>query len=487
MFNFCNACGCALSSQAAFCPNCGNPCLLAASEPSIFVRNRSWMRVRPMVTILVAALLSLTGYLGWRSWVADAVVQSKRDGALRTSTEAFSKEFAAVFRPLKIEVEKARVAKSQAEAGNPAAMAELAALGVDAAKMMQAAEAAALNPDEKLVAGQLAVNLGGFIGDVPMRQRGAKLMLASGKLDPSKVTEFQFYLGNFAYANKDYATASTALAAAVAANYAAPEAGELMVDSYARAGQPSRGLALLKLAVAAKRAAGQPVPEGWLKRANVVAYNANLGAEAIDRALSQVELYPSNFNWLGSAQLVRRFANYGPNETIDLFRLMIRSGALDNDPKLVGNEYREYIQTADPRRLPGEVIKVIDKGTEAGALSGAFVTESRALAAGLVAPDKASLPSLEAQAATSFSGLEALSTGDGYLNYGNAAKAEALYKMALGKRGVDKDRVLTRLGIAQFDQGNYADARASFRQVVGVRVPIARLWLTLISTNTNQR
>ena len=396
----------------------------------------------------------------------------------------YSKEFVAVAAPLQVKVDAIKAAKVKVDAKDPAGPAELAAASAGAAAMMQAAEAAAISPDEKLAAGQIAINLGGYIGDIAMRQRAARLILDSGRLDPAKVPEFQFYLGNFAYSNKDYATASTALAAAVAANYSGSDAGELMVDAFSRAGQPAQGLALLKQAVAARRAAGQPVPQGWLKRANVVAYNAKLPAESMDWALTQVELYPNNFNWLGSAQLVRRFGNYGPNETIDLFRLMMRSGAFDNDPKLVGNEYREYIQTADPRRLPGEVIMAIDKGTAAGALSGPFITESRALATARLAADKASLPGAAAKAAASSSGLDALSTGDAYLNYGEAAKAEALYKMALGKSGIDKDRVLTRLGIAQVDQGKYAEARANFKLIGGARLPLARLWLAYINSKS---
>ena len=396
----------------------------------------------------------------------------------------FSKEFVAVVGPLQTKIEAIKVARAKVEAKDPAGAAELAAASAGASAMMQAAEAAAVSPDEKLGVGQLAVNLGGYLEDITMRQRGVKLILNSGKLDPAKVPEFQFYLGNFAYSNKDYPAAAAALAASVAAGYTAPEAGELMLDAYSRAGQPAQGLALLKQAVAAKRAAGQPVPEGWLKRANVIAYNAKLANESMDWALTQVELYPTNFNWLGSAQLVRRFGNYGPNETIDLFRLMMRSGAFDNDPKFVGNEYREYIQTADPRRLPGEVIKAIDKGTAAGAISGPFIVESRTLANGRMAADKASLPAAAARSASSSSGVDALSTGDAYLNYGEAAKAEGLYQMALGKTGIDKDRVLTRLGIAQFDQGNYAGARASFKQVGGARAPLARLWLALINSKS---
>ena len=425
---------------------------------------------------LVSTALAATFALGMTA----APAMAAKEKPAKQAKANMSKEFVAIAGPLQAKIEAIKVAKDK----GPTGAAEFAAATAGAAASMQAVEAAAVSPDEKLGAGQLAVNLGGYLDDVAMRQRGVKLMIDSGKLDPAKLPEFQFYLGNFAYSNKDYATASAALAASVAAGHTAPEAGELMVDAYARAGQPAQGLALLKQAVAAKRAAGQPIPEGWLKRANVVAYNAKLPAESMEWALTQVELYPSNFNWLGSAQLVRRFGNYGPTETIDLFRLMMRSGAFDNEAKFVGNEYREYIQTADPRRLPGEVLKAIDKGTASGALSGPFVTESRALANGRIAADKASLPAAAARAASSSSGIDAQSTGDAYLNYGEAAKAEGLYKLALGKSGIDKDRVLTRLGIAQYDQGNYAGARASFKQVGGARTPLARLWLALVNSKS---
>jgi hypothetical protein len=44
------------------------------------------------------------------------------------------------------------------------------------------------------------------------------------------------------------------------------------------------------------------------------------------------------------------------------------------------------------------------------------------------------------------------------------------------KPGVDADRVLTRLGIAQYDLGKYADALGNFAKVGGARKQIARLW-----------
>jgi Flp pilus assembly protein TadD len=41
---------------------------------------------------------------------------------------------------------------------------------------------------------------------------------------------------------------------------------------------------------------------------------------------------------------------------------------------------------------------------------------------------------------------------------------------------VDTARVLTRLGIAQSDQGKAAEAQATFAKVQGPRKPMAQLW-----------
>ena len=142
-------------------------------------------------------------------------------------------------------------------------------------------------------------------------------------------------------------------------------------------------------------------------------------------------------------------------------------------------DYLEYIEAADPRRLPGEVLKVIEAGTASGKLnpSDRTVAEIKAMANERVGADRASLPALERDArAASSTAVTALASGDAFLSYGDAAKAEALYAIALGKPGVDQPRALTRLGIAQVDQGKYAEAQATFAKITGPRKPIADLW-----------
>jgi hypothetical protein len=202
----------------------------------------------------------------------------------------------------------------------------------------------------------------------------------------------------------------------------------------------------------------------------------------------QVATDPSPINWLGAGQLVREFGNFTKEESLDLGRLFLRTGALDTDPKYTSREFIEYIQAADPRRLPGEVQKVAELGIAKGALltSDPFVTDSLTQAKGRVAADKASLAALEKDGRASPNGKSAVATADAYLSYGEDAKAEEMYQIALTKGGIDTDRALTRLGIAQVDLGKTAEAQATFAKVGGVRAPLAKLWSVYASKKTAQ-
>jgi hypothetical protein len=71
-----------------------------------------------------------------------------------------------------------------------------------------------------------------------------------------------------------------------------------------------------------------------------------------------------------------------------------------------------------------------------------------------------------------------MAAADTFLSYADATKADELYTLALSKGGVDaeKDRILTRLAIAEIDEGKFADAKANLAKVAGPRAPIAQLW-----------
>lgn len=339
-------------------------------------------------------------------------------------------------------------------------------------------EAVAKSPSDKLLLGQWQQQLGIASGDNALSMKGLQNMLDSGLLEPDKVTLVNSVIGSQAYQAKDYATAVRYLAPISAAS---TDDGvvQMLAESYAAQNQPTQALDALKAAITARKAAGGVVPQDWYSRANRIAYAGKLGPQSVEWAMALVEAFPSPFNWLGATQIVRNASPaYTNQETLDMSRLMDRSGALTQDPKYVGREYIEYIQAADFRRLPGEVARIAQAGIASGALQASDTSVSEALtqSKSRITADKASLPALARDAASASTGVTALAAGDAFLSYGEAAKAEEMYEMALKKGGIDKDRALTRQGIAEVDQAKYDEAKATFAQVSGTRTQMAQLW-----------
>ena len=133
--------------------------------------------------------------------------------------------------------------------------------------------------------------------------------------------------------------------------------------------------------------------------------------------------------------------------------------------------------------MPGEAKSTIEEGFASGEVSktSRAVNEMLTLATGKIAGDRSSLLSSEKSAATG-SGKAASGTADGFLGYGEDAKAIPLYQLALTKGGADVDAVNTRLGIAYARTGQKDLARAAFSLVKGPRAEIAAFWMLWLDT-----
>jgi tetratricopeptide (TPR) repeat protein len=328
--------------------------------------------------------------------------------------------------------------------------------------------------DDKFVVGQFAVQLGSLAQDQGLQRRGINAMIESGKSAPAEVPKLQFFAGQLAYVQKDYKAARAALEAAIQGGYKENDPEVMLAEAYMADNQLPQGLTLLQKAIADKQAAGTPAPESWYRRGLSAAYSAKAGAAAGTFGSGLVKNYGTPKNWGLVITVVREIGGIPGQEMVDLLRLMGRTNSYSE-----GRDYLEYIEAADPRKLPGEVVKILDAGVAAGKLNASdrTVADYRAVVNERIGPDKASLPSLERDArGASATALTVLASGDAFLSYGDAAKAEALYAIALTKPGVDQARALTRLGIAQTDQGKYTEAQATFAKVSGNRKPIADLW-----------
>ncbi len=412
---------------------------------------------------------------------------------------ALSKPFQALAAPLSADIEKAKTrpdvvaAKAQVDtattlmnqAQGAAARATaktqrdsaLAALGATLAgekARMDAAFAAVANQDDRYTAGQLGVTLGGVTLDQALQRRGLQAIIESGKPTPAEAARFNFFIGSIAYDARDFAGARTALTAATTGGYHENDADALLADAYLQDNQVPRGLAILQQAIDARKAAGTAPPANWFRRGLGAAYKAKLLDQAAGFSMGLVQVYPTTENWSGAITVVREIAKYPAQETLDLMRLMDRTKSFNEE-----RDYIEYIQAADARRLPGEVQRILTAGLAAGKLkpSDMFVSESKTISAARISADRASLTGLERDAsAASATAATTMAAGDAFLSYGEAVKAERFYTAALTKPGVDMPRVLTRLGIAQYDLGKYAEAQATFARVTGPRVALARLW-----------
>lgn len=436
-----------------------------------------WISGKGMIA-RAALAVALTAGLGMGVAAVPAAAKEAKPAAA-----ANSKEFVAAAGPFQKpfndwQATKGKVSDAEFKAGAEKLIPGLAPV-----------ETGASTPMDRLILGQWQQVLGGAVGDGKLQQKGLQNMADSGQMPADKITMVQYFLGATAYQNKDFPTAIKALTAAVAANYNEDSAAELLADSYVQQNQPTQGLDALKSAIAARKAAGGAVPIGWYKRGQVIAYNNKLGPQAIEWGALTVEADPSPLNWLGAGQLTREFGTFGKEESVDLGRLFLRTGALGVDKQYTSREYIEYIQAADPRRQPDEVLKVAQQGIASGAIAASdpFIADAMTQAkARIAAGDKASLVSLERDALKAPDGKLSSIAGDAYLSYGEDAKAEALYADALKKGVADKDRVQMRLGIAQLDQGKAADAKTSFGLVGGARAPLAKLWAVFAGTKGAQ-
>jgi hypothetical protein len=325
--------------------------------------------------------------------------------------------------------------------------------------------------DDKFLSGQLLLSLGTLAMDPPIQRRGIQFQLDSGKINAADKPKYLMVLGNLSMELKDYAAARAAFQAASDAGAAPGEALINLADSYIKDNQTAAGLKVLQAAVVKSGAAA---PEGWMRYGIATAYRGKLPTEATMFSNELVALYPTKENWSLAIAVVRDLNGYQGLDQLDLLRLMQRTGSFSEE-----RDYVEYVQAATKRGMPGEALKIIDAGVAAGMLkpNDQFVMDAKKESTARVGADRASLPAQERDArGPKGTSLTITAAADTFLSYDLPAKAEELYELALTKPGTDVSRIYLRLGIAQADQGKYADALANFAKVTDARAPIAMLW-----------
>lgn len=352
------------------------------------------------------------------------------------------------------------------------------------------ADSKAKSNDDKYQIGAVKLNTSIASKDAAMQSEALAQMLDSGLTPADQVGQFSAVAADQALQAKNYDLAIRRAQAAAQANYKPDAVNVTLAQAYfGKAGtanaaaEPARGLnqqglAALKAAIAASKAAGGQVPAQWYQ-IGVSRAAASRLPEVTEWATSAYQAAPTGENL---RTLIRLFQQANPNisnrENLDVLRLMAASGGL-----VVAGDFLEYGEMASKTGIYGEVKTAIDQGRAKGVLSASAGGDLYQTATPKIAGDKASLSSAEADARKAANGKIAAATGDAYLGYGDYAKAASMFELAKQKGGVDADEVNTRLGIAKALGGDVASAKAAFQSVqAGTRKKIADLWLAYLST-----
>ncbi|WP_422343837.1 hypothetical protein [Parasphingorhabdus sp.] len=341
--------------------------------------------------------------------------------------------------------------------------------------LVEALLAEPLAGDDLFIAGQLAIQLGSSLKDTGLQEQGINASLQSGKTSAEQQPSFLFFAGNFAYSAGRFAEAQQKLQQSYDAGYRQNNIGALIAEAYFKENKIQEGLAALDRALEEQKTAGNKAPEDWYRRGAGMAMKNNVNGAAGKWTYKLVEAYPTGENWRAALSVYRDSANpkLSNQENLELMRLMRKADAMESE-----RDYFEYADAADPRRLPGEVVSLLEEGLAKGDVpsSSAYVKETLAAARGSVSADKASLPASERDAKSSANGKIALATADALLGYAEYEKAAALYQAAITKGGVDTARAQMGLGIANVGKSDWTAAKQAFASVTGGRKSIADFW-----------
>ncbi|RKF23518.1 hypothetical protein D6851_03400 [Altericroceibacterium spongiae] len=336
--------------------------------------------------------------------------------------------------------------------------------------------------DDRFAAGQLILSMGSKSKDPALQRQGLEMMLQSGKVPAEQVGQFQFFVGNLAYQEKDYEAARTALKAAADAGYTENDPQGLIIESYFAEGKNAEGVSYLENVVKQRQAAGQQVPDNWLLRGLKVAYENSLADESVTLSSLLVKNTPTQQNWVNGLQVVRATHDWDDPASLDFLRLMRATNTLTTQ-----RDYIDYIEAADARMLPNEVLSLVNEGIEAGVVPAdeTYFSEAKSIAQDRAEDDREATMDLVDEANSAADGVTARGAADSFMSFDDYANAEKMYQVALQKGGVDNERVLTRLGIVQIKQGKYDEGKATLAKVTGPRKAIAEMWSTYADVEAN--
>jgi tetratricopeptide (TPR) repeat protein len=343
-----------------------------------------------------------------------------------------------------------------------------------------AAQAVATTKEDRYMLGQLWLKAAIAAKDDAQTAQASALILNSGMATADQVRILRDNQARIKFKAKDYAGALTELQALLAASPNDADALVLLGETYENQGNGAQAVDSFQKAIAARKAAGQPVPAEWQRRTVALAYKHKL--PTLMPLLGEwVRTNPSPDNVRDAARIVGDTSGMSDSDQIDLFRLQRAAGALKGE-----SDFYRYSNSALIKGFPGEAKAVLDEGFASGAINKTrpVFRDVYTSASSKVAADQAALATTEKNGLAASTARQALVAGDVFLGYGQYTKAAALYRAALTKSGADADLINLRLGIALARAGDKAGATAALQAARGKQQQVAQLWQAWVASRS---
>ncbi len=341
------------------------------------------------------------------------------------------------------------------------------------------------NDDDRYLLGSYLLNAGNKTSDDALKLEGYGI-LAENALTPNKNKALANYFRGMLLHNAGQKNeASAAFAASSQASVGSGQSEVNIADFYRKSNEHALAVEWMVRGIDKQAAAGQEVPDNWYSFLGSTA-NASGNAALIHRAMVEIVSRSPRKDYLRDAlTLYNRDNDLVNQETLDFLRLLRRQKALHSS-----RLYSEYVEMADARRYPAEVVAVLDEGFADGTISKSEVTfaESYNDAKSRMAGLRASFDQDERESLSSSNGFLAMLTGDALFSFGEYARAQKMYEAAISKGGIvdndgrdQTDRARMRLAITKVNQGDIAGAKADFSAISSKhRKAIAEYWLATL-------
>jgi hypothetical protein len=223
------------------------------------------------------------------------------------------------------------------------------------------------------------------------------------------------------------------------------------------------------------RAAGQKPAEDLFREVAATRQRAR-SPEFIQAVRDWIAEYPKPENWNTLLFDFQTRAKLGSRQSLDLFRLMVQTGALEGQ-----GEFIEYADAAINSAAPGEAKFALQQGSAAGKinLEEADVKDLLRRADAAIAADLRDAAAFLKSAQSAKNGELMAQVGYAHLSYGENEKAVSALRDALARGGLrNLDEINLRLGIALSNTGDKAGALEALAKVKDnpKLVELAQLW-----------